>query len=161
MAMERANLIRTAVLIGGAVLGIALLFAGNSRSDTATAEAVEMTDTEAYVQDMEEKIRELCRRVEGVGEVSVVVSLESGWRRTYGRESGSYLSVASLSGSGSVCLSEEPPVIGGIAIVCDGGGDPIVRQRLVNLLRAAYGIGSNKIYVAPAQNGAYPHSGGG
>ena len=26
MAMERANLIRTAVLIGGAVLGIALLF---------------------------------------------------------------------------------------------------------------------------------------
>ena len=52
MAMERANLIRTAVLIGGAVLGIALLFAGNSRSDTATAEAVEMTDTEAYVQDM-------------------------------------------------------------------------------------------------------------
>ena len=161
MTLEKKSIVRTAALIGGAILGIVLLFAGNGRTETVADQMIEMTDTEAYVRDMEEKICELCRRVEGVGEVSVVVSLESGWRRTYGRESGSYLSVASLAGSGSVCLSEEPPVIGGIAIVCDGGGDPTVRQRLVNLLRAAYGIGSNKIYVAPAQNEASPHSGGG
>lgn len=161
MTYDKKNIIRTAALIGGALLGVILLLAGGTRSDTPTAQTVEVTDTEAYVQAMEEKIRELCRRVEGVGEVSVAVSLESGWRRTYGKESGSYLSVASLSGSGQVCLSEEPPVIGGIAIVCDGGGDPEVRQRLINLLRAAYGIGSNKIYVAPAQNEGSPHSGGG
>lgn len=149
------NPLRGALLLGGVLLGVGLLLMGSLRPSergTANTEVSATAETEEYVRALEDKIRDFCSRVEGVGEVSVTVSLESGYRRTYGKDNGSYLSVASLSGGNTVCLSEEPPVIGGIAIVCDGGGDPEVCRRLIGLLRAAYGIGSNKIYVAPSQN---------
>lgn len=145
---------RGVILLGGILLGVVLLLMGSLQPTgrEAEGESSPAAETEAYVRALEEKIRDFCSRVEGVGSVSVTVSLESGYRRVYGRESGTYLSVASLSGGNTVCLSEEPPVIGGIAIVCDGGGDAEVRRRLIGLLRAAYGIGANKIYIAPSQN---------
>lgn len=152
---DRGKLSRGALLLCGVILGVALLLMGGSRSARTDGETVSETtaaETETYVRTLEEKIRLFCEQVEGVGEVSVTVSLESGWRRVYGKESGSYLSVGSGFSQNTVCLSEEPPVIGGIAVVCTGGGDPVVRQRLVGLLCAAYGIGSNKIYIAQAQN---------
>lgn len=146
---------RSAALIVGILAGIVLLWTGG-KSAEQTADGMEsevsLAQTQAYVSELEEKIRDFCAQVEGVGAVSVTVSLESGYRRVYGREGNSYLSVSALGGGNTVCLSEELPVIGGIAIVCDGGGDDEVRQRLIGLLRAAYGIGANKIYVAPAQN---------
>lgn len=153
---------RTVLPLLGAVLGIVLLLAAGmgARGGSVETDTAEDAEAQAYVEALERKIEEFCTEVEGVGRVSVTVSLESGWRRVYGKESGSYLSVASLGGGNTVCLSEEPPVIGGIAVVCDGGGDPAVRLRLVNLLRAAYGIGSNKIYIAPSQNQHIPHSAG-
>ena len=42
------------------------------------------------------------------------------------------------------------PSVSGIGIVCEGGGDASVRSQLLSLLSAAYGIGSNKIYIAEA-----------
>ena len=150
----RLHLPRTVLPLLGVLLGVILLWMAGSggEGDTVEASSANDAETEAYVEALERKIEEFCAEVEGVGRVSVTVSLESGWRRVYGKENSSYLSVSVLSGGNTVCLSEEPPVIGGIAVVCDGGGDPAVRLRLVNLLRAAYGIGSNKIYIAPSQN---------
>ena len=40
------------------------------------------------------------------------------------------------------------PNICGVAVVCTGGGDPAVAKELVNLISSAYGVPSNKIYVA-------------
>ena len=55
------------------------------------------------------------------------------------------------AGSGSsespIYLSVKPPGIAGIGVVCDGGGDASVRRELISLLSAAYGVGTNKIYV--------------
>ena len=146
---------RNVAWIVGILAGIILLWTGGSSAaqvSDQTENDVSLAQTQAYVAELEEKIRDFCAQVEGVGAVNVTVSLESGYRRVYGRDSSSYLSVSALSGGSTVCLSEELPVIGGIAIVCDGGGNDEVRQRLIGLLRAAYGIGANKIYVAPAQN---------
>lgn len=151
----KKTLPRAALLLGGILLGVVLLLIGNTQSvpsSTEMAEEDSLSDLAAYTADLEEKIRQFCRRVEGVGEVSVTVSLESGYRRVYDKTDSVYVFSGSNSLRGAVCLNEEPPTIGGIAIVCEGGGDPAVRERLVGLLRAAYGIGANKIYIAPAQN---------
>ena len=150
---QRGKLPRGALLLGGILLGVILLLWGNpSPAGEAETQEISVSEMEAYVLSLEEKICLFCEQVAGVGEASVTVSLESGWRRVLGDENGSYLSVGSGFSRNTVCLSEEPPVIGGIAVVCTGGGDPAVRQRLVGLLCAAYNIGSNKIYIAQAQN---------
>lgn len=145
---------RTVLLIGGVALGALLLVIGNVQPSVSgeVAEVSAPDDMEAYARALEERIRAFCEQVEGVGEASVTVSLESGYRRIYAQEDSSYVLVGSGSSRGAVYLTDEPPRIGGIAVVCTGGGDATVRQRLIGLLSAAYGIGANKIYIAQAQN---------
>ena len=109
-------------------------------------------DIDAYIAALESKIAGLCDSVDGVSRVSVAVSLESGYQRVYARDDESYILVGSGASQGAVYLTEKPPAIGGIGIVCAGGGDPIIRARLIGLLSAAYGIGANKIFIAEAQN---------
>ena len=152
---EPGKMPRAALLLGGVALGVTLLLVG--RIQPSDAEAVETgisasTDMEEYTRVLEEKIRRFCEQVEGVGGVSVAVSLESGYRRVYARDDDAYVLVGSGSNRGTVYLTEESPRIGGIAIVCTGGGNAEVRRRLIGLLSAAFDIGTNKIYIAPAQN---------
>lgn len=154
-ALTKNNRGRAILLLAGAVLGVALLLWGNIGGGEAVETAVSedlTVDTEAYARALERRIALFCGQVEGVGKVSVAVSLESGYRRVYAQEGSASILVGSSASRGTVCLTEEPPRLGGIAVVCEGGGDPTVRQHLIGLLSAAYGIGSNKIYIAEAQN---------
>lgn len=149
---DKKGIPRTVLLACGAILGVVLLLVGGGVSRETAAEEVSTessAEMEAYAKALEEKIRIFCQQVEGVGRASVTVSLESGYRRVYATEDASYVMVGSGSNRGTVYLTDEPPTIGGIAVICEGGGDPVVRQRLIGLLTAAYGIGANKIYIAP------------
>ena len=150
-----AELKRNLLLVAGAVLGVTLLLAGNfsGAEKTETVETVAVAeDIDAYIVALESKIAQLCDSVEGVSRVSVAVSLESGYQRVYARDDESYILVGSGASQGAVYLTDKPPAIGGIGIVCVGGGDPTIQARLVGLLSAAYGIGANKIFIAEAQN---------
>lgn len=159
-AMKKSG--KLAIAVGGVILGALLLFFGNrsvrGKDNTATENPPTASPTqnvEAYRTELESRITELCRRVEGVGEVTVVVTLDGGFvveyasdkKITAGGESTSYVTVGSGSDKTLVYVTERPPPIVGIGVVCTGGNSPEVRREVVNLLSAAFGVGSNKIYV--------------
>ena len=156
------------VMIAGA-LGILLLlvgsFSGSSgkKEDPTESDAPKLNSAEAleeYVKMLEGKIAALCEGVNGVSRVRVAVTLVSGYEYVYAKDSelhsngestsGSYhyLTIGSGSSETAVYLSEKPPTVGGIGIVCIGGGDPRVKKELIELLSAAIGVSSNKIYIA-------------
>ena len=97
----------------------------------------------------------ICSRVAGVGAVEVIVTLESGYEYVYatdkkvtvGGESTSYITVGSGDDESLVYITERLPAILGIGVVCTGGMDSTVRREVTALLSAAFGVGSNKIYV--------------
>ena len=149
-----------------ALLGVALLLFGGSgsRSDdgeqevtTSRAAAREM---EAYTEALEAKIRALCESVSGISGVRVAVTLASGYEYVYAKDGESvssgdkvnmsyeYLTVGSGSDEKTVYLSERAPTGAGIGIVCRGGGDPTRKRELLLLISAAFGVPSNKIYIA-------------
>lgn len=74
-------------------------------------------------ETLEARIAALCREVAGVGEVRVAVTL------------------AETDGVPRPC---------GIGVVCTGGHDPAVVERLVALLSAAFDLGANRICVTPS-----------
>jgi hypothetical protein len=100
-------------------------------------------------------MEDICRQVAGVGEVDVAVTLDGGFsyvyatdkKTTVGGESLTYVTVGSGDGETLVYLSEKAPAVVGIGVVCTGGMDPTVRREVTSLLSAAFGVGSNKIYV--------------
>lgn len=152
-----------------AAIGVALLLFGgrlidqpqDMGKDAAQGAAVEDVLL-TYTAQLEQKIAALCAEVHGVSQVHVIVSLEGDFLYTYATDSDrregngeaqtsdQYVTVGSGSSEQPVLLTRTPPRICGIGIVCRGGGDAAIRQELLSLLSAAYGIGSNNIYIAEA-----------
>lgn len=159
----------TLVLVLAGALGVILLLLGGMGGETGdgpsetVSEEHAQNDAEAlerYVGALEAKIAELCGSVAGVSDVRVAVTLASGYEYVYAKDteekqgadgatggSSHYVTVGSGAGESVVYLSERPPVIGGIGIVCRGGGRDAVRRELLELLSAAFGVPSNRIYV--------------
>lgn len=159
-AMKKSG--KLAIAVGGVLLGALLLFIGNRAGKTdsdptpATPPAAEVTrSAEEYRADLEARMEAICAQVAGVGTVDVVVTLEGGYEYVYATdkrvtasgETQSYITVGSGSSESLVYVTERAPAITGIGVVCTGGMDAGVRREVTSLLSAAFGVGSNKIYV--------------
>ncbi len=129
------------------IVGIGLLvFSGASPAESAT-QGVELSQ---YARELEEKIAQICSRVVGVSHVSVAVSLRGGFEYVYATDERGNIISSGGSQSG-VIVKQKTPEIAGIGIVCVGGGNDAIRERLISLVSAACGVGTNRIYVTEAK----------
>lgn len=119
--------------------GLLLLLLGGR-----TPEEEERFDSEAYRTALTAEVAALCREVGGVGEVSVLLTLEAGECFVYAEDGDGYVTV----GGEGLLLERRPPRVLGVAVVCTGGEDPAVRERLTGLLSAALGVGTHKVQIA-------------
>lgn len=154
------------VLILGAAVGVGLILMGNGKAtggtDKQQASVQQKDPLYEYTEQTERRIAALCASVRGVSGVEVAVSLEGDFTYVYATNSDTqekdgnserqeqYVTVGSGASEQTVLLTRTPPSVSGIGIVCRGGGDAGVRQELTALLSAAFGIGSNKIYITEA-----------
>lgn len=129
-----------------AAVGILLLWLGRGEG-SGDAVPTAASDWRGEISVLEEKAAVLCSRVAGVEEVTVVISLAQGAEYVYAAGESSYLGSGN---SGERLVTERPPQIGGIGVVCRGADDPETVQKLVSLLSAAFGVGTNRIYIAAA-----------
>ena len=112
-------------------------------------------------------------QVDGAGEVSVMITLKSGNRkvvekdRTESRQNASDINGDSASGTTEESTSEtvsvysqyedgssEPyvsaelyPEVEGVAVICSGGGNPVVQQDLTEAVQALFGVEAHKIKI--------------
>jgi len=133
------------------LVGVVMLIFGGADDKASPTKAESSSELIEYSKKVEERILELCSKVEGVKNVSVAVSFESGFEYVYATDGDKTLTVGSGSSESAVRVTEKPPTISGVGIVCTGGGDPRIQQKLINLISAAYGISSNKIYITEAR----------
>lgn len=129
-----------------AAVGILLLWLGRG-GGSGDAAPTAASDWRGEISALEEKAAALCSQVAGVEDVTVAVSLAQGAEYVYAAGESSYLGAGSTSGR---LVTERPPQIGGIGVVCRGADDPETVQKLVSLLAAAFGVGTNRIYIAAA-----------
>ena len=163
-AMKKSGKLWIALI--GVALGVLLLMFGGDLAeifdrDSDTNDATDPTTNqdrmsmESYRQAIEERVVWICAKVEGAGQVYAVVNLSGGFEYVYasdiksttGGVSSEYIVIGSGDGERVVYLSERVPDILGIGVVCTGGSDPTVQKEVTALLSAAFGVGSNKIYV--------------
>lgn len=153
------------IAVVGAVIGaVLLLFGGRvgglGSGDTGTSktadEVVQTKAMDTYRSDLEKRMEKICAQVRGVGNVRVVVSLSGGFEYVYatnakwsaGTSSTEYIVVDDGSDEKLVLLYEKAPEIMGVGVVCEGGDDPAVRAEVVQLLSAAFRVGSHNIHVS-------------
>ena len=110
-------------------------------------------------QALEQRIADLLGSVAGVGRCQVMVTLESGEQAVYaadtsrsvteGGESGSesYLTVDTSDGPVGLLLTRIQPTVRGVVVVCSGGEDPAVCQRVQSVITTAFHISERRVCV--------------
>ena len=139
--------------------------------DTAVEDAGAKTENSSYEKLLEQRIRELLKNVEGVGEVDVMVVLKASEERIWHVDKSSTSSVTEENGAGSgssrvtreenqsvstvldgksqspVMEKEVKPEISGVVISADGGGSAVIRAEISGAMEALLGLPANKIKV--------------
>ncbi len=153
-AKEKPRAASLAVLLGIAAMLLILLSELWPASDDPAAppggETVQTADS--YRASLEGQLADLIEQINGAGETTVMITLESGEERIYatdtqtGGDQSQQTHVLLEDGS---ALEETVylPTVCGVAVVCDGGGDVGVEARITALVSALLDVPSNRICV--------------
>ena len=153
------------------IAGILLIgFSGFFSTDSNTEPAADSSyQAESdYQKKIEEQLTEVIGQVQGAGEVTVMLTLESGPETVYAQNEQSQTStredeegtvqrdssfqnehILFDSGVGKQALVEEQlvPDIKGVAVVCSGGDDIAVIERITELVSVVLDLPSSRICV--------------
>ncbi|MDE6710744.1 MAG: hypothetical protein K2J76_09685, partial [Oscillospiraceae bacterium] len=125
------------------------------RSD-ADVNVLSFTSAELYADETEKRLCETLTEIEGVGKAKVMLTITSTEEYVYAEsvKSGasqtenSYVIIDKGSQKEALVKKINNPAISGVVIVCEGGDDPKVCERIYNAVSTALNIPTNKIYVA-------------
>ena len=137
------------IIIGAAALGIILMLMSSNTEHSEQKETPEYTEIGFYTTYLDERIIDLCNSIYGVSETKVFLTLDTSSEYIYqGDGVSDFLILSSEEGETAVKLCEIYPRVRGIAVVCEGGDSPRIKETVTALLSAALGLPTNKIKVA-------------
>ena len=128
------------------------------------APAYSGVDLEKTEKAMEPHMEAILGKINGVGEVDVMLTLHSGSERVLAQDSSlrysgpaqspdSYeRSSQPVTDGGVVVTQEKYPQYRGALVVCEGGGNDTVRLQVIAAVSALTGLGSDRIAVVKWQN---------
>lgn len=160
------------ILIGG-IAGITLIFLSSLFSGQGQTEEIpastgqQVISAQDYAFSLQEELSALISQIEGAGEAQVLVTLERSAEQVYATEGRSsaraesggsneeettYFSVRGSDGSEQALpVTEVQPVIRGVVIVCPGGGNPAVAERITRAVTTALDLSSARVCVVQAK----------
>ncbi len=165
-----------ALCVAAAVAVVLLCLIPGTGGGTGTQPAVtrlESEDTQQYVENLESRLSTLLGSIDGVTELSVMVTLESGVEYVYATEQKSNVNLLSdtlsstekrvenqndtedsyiilkdaSGGESAVLIKRLEPTVQGVAIVCRGAQDNVIRQKLLETAATALGIPTSRVSV--------------
>lgn len=125
------------------------------RSDI-DVKGISFTEADLYAEETEKRLCEVLSEIEGVGKATVMLTINSTEEYVYAEsiKSGTsqtennYVIIDKGSQKEALVKKINNPAISGVVIVCEGGDDPRVCERVYNAVSTALDISTNKIYVA-------------
>lgn len=140
--MFKSEKIKTFIIIAGFV-GIGLIFISTffNFNISSNEEAPETSENavEEYCADMQASIKDMVESIEGVGNAKVLLTIENSVEYVYLENR-------------DTKTKEIEPVIRGVVVVCQGGDNPIVVERVLSAVTKALNISTSKVCVTKLSN---------
>jgi len=135
--LKNEKTVKIIVFIGFAL--IALIFISDIFSDASvskknSAEKPVYEEYEDYEKRLEKKLCDAVSEIEGVGKLTVVITLDSLSENVYSDKGGAVRTVIT-------------PKVRGAAIICEGGGNIVVKEKVVELASKVLGVSTARICV--------------
>lgn len=169
--------IKKLIIISGLVsIGLIFIsnLLGSKPSKTSNVENkdVQLSSSE-YIKSLEENIKSIVSSIDGAGESKVLITLESSVQNIYATEQKKnneatedrendtiskikqtndletrYIKVKDENGAEkALSLTQIQPTIKGVVIVCNGGNNPVIKEKIINAVKTALNITSKRVYV--------------
>lgn len=157
---KKEKVLRIAVFAG--IIGMILILVSNIGEDKEeqkttdlASDNIEFNLTETYNLKMETELKEILMTIKGVGKADVLLTITSTEEYVYAEtqkntSSGSennYVIIDGGSKKEALVKKVNTPQISGVVIVCEGGGNAKVSEKIYRAVSTALGIPTTKIYV--------------
>lgn len=150
-----------AIALALLVLGVILVLMSGKKEDSIEKKSEPVFNETNYEEALEKRLKDIIERIDGVGEVSVMITLEGSALYTYAtdttqdtgadgdskRESTVVLSVNGSNNKEAVISGYTLPNIKGVAVVCSRTLTPTLQGKVIGVASAALGISTSKIFV--------------
>ena len=168
---------RTTLLIGMAAVAVLLIAFSNCDRGEKTPTPTQTTfDSQDYVKTLEARVQKVVESIEGAGKSTVMITLEkteeyvyfteekintdtqeqtdqNGTKQTVKSDKETKAGVVEDKNKGNEVLvtTTRMPQIGGVVVVCEGGGSTLVQERITNTVATVLNIPYNKVFVTKNQ----------
>lgn len=123
------------------IIGIVLILLSNydftSKSDYSPT---------LYTQTLESKIEEFLKRVDGIKDAKVILTLDTSNESVYAQNSSGLDYILTNDGK-PISVTEIYPTVRGVAIACTNGNKDEIKVKVTELISAYLGISSNRIEI--------------
>jgi stage III sporulation protein AG len=179
--LTKSNVKFIAILL---VVGVIILSlpdfskSGSTSGEQESASASSQSDSTQYTKDLEERLKTIIEKIEGVGQCEVMVTLQNGTEYVFANESrinqtstsdssSSQISRVSKGedkeykiltvndGSGGqkpIVIKENEPKVKGVLVACEGGNNDKTIYKITEALKILFEIPSNKVCVIKLKN---------
>ena len=168
------------LLLTGLLLFVAVVpFPASNRADESEADSSSTavtgigTDTGEYEAYLEKKTADILRQVDGVGEVTVMITLKSGGQKIIEKDqSGTSQTTEEADSAGGTRTVEDTttdktsiyeqksdgssvpyvskelaPEVEGVVVIADGGDNAVAAQSITEAVQALFGVEAHKIKI--------------
>lgn len=124
------------ILISGAAIIILIALSGLSgRTNTSeTSELFNYNRQYEYEVALEERLAKILSEIEGIGNINIMITLDSSEENQFQK-------------NGSTPSRITTPEIRGVIVVCDGGDNILIREKVINAVSGAFGISTTRVSV--------------
>ena len=159
------------IVIALGIAGIALIFisnffAGKSGGDSAQGSTSSSSsgDLSEYKRSIESSLRDIISKIDGAGRTEIFLTLDNGSENVYalnrsedknGEDDRSeesarseYFSLRSSDGGeAGMLLKVVEPEVRGVVVVCEGGGDAVTKERVLEAVTKSLNISSARVCI--------------
>ena len=133
------------LLVFGLVIGIILVMSDIKPNKNTTTQNTQNTDN--YIENTELKLENLINEINGVSDTKVMINLKGGNGVAYIDSTSSKDGIPVIVDNRVVYAKEYLPEIEGVAIVCKGGNNAIIKEKITELVCSVLGLYSTHVYV--------------
>lgn len=158
---------RIKIIVAIGLIGMVLILASEMLSaenkNKPDKAAAEFSYTE-YTLELEDRLVSLISQIDGVGECRVMITLENSAESVYAKnyegksdddssnQKDEYVFYKASGDESPVLIKEYLPQVQGVTVVCSGGDDIEVQEKIIDSVTSLFNIPTNRVSVSKIKN---------
>lgn len=151
------------VIIAIGLIGIILIFFSElftNSNENKNYDVESSVNYEDYTASLEEKLEDVISSIDGVGRCKIMITLENTNESVYATDNelksdensvnqkDEYVLYQTDEGETPVLIKEYLPQVQGVTVICDGGDNRQIQEKIINSVTALFNIPTSRVSVS-------------